>query len=75
MQFNQARGSTRTLPWETAHEAVVRRFAEEGYHSVPTMVYWNLAALPGRGAPISSDQPGVVALSGFSQVKKYIPTK
>ena len=63
MQFNQARGDG-AAPWETAHEAIVRKWRDAGYASAPTIVYWNLR--DSLGAPADEQCPGVVMLSGFS---------
>lgn len=65
MQFDEARGPMST-PWETAHEAVVRKWREAGFPSAPRIVYWNLRAVRGGGVPADSQCEGVVMLSGFS---------
>jgi len=72
MQFDQARGyNSRTSPWETHHERIVRRFKEEGIKvcghewPAPHMIYWNLRGNT-TGFPAQADTPGVTMLSGFS---------
>ena len=70
MQFDCAhRGGARA--WETAHEWLVRRFADAGRAAVgapwdaPTVTYWNLRGDTG-GHAASASTPGVRLLSGFS---------
>jgi len=70
MQFDDARLSNND--WETHHERIVRRFAEEGMKvcgkewPAPHIVYWNLRG-DTSGFPAQADTPGVTMLSGFSR--------
>lgn len=84
MQFDEARGcrgyyygrggeEEQISPnvWETHHERIVRRFAEEGIKAcgkawpAPHMIYWNLRG-DTNGFPAQADTPGVTMLSGYS---------
>ncbi|CAN6277752.1 unnamed protein product [Urochloa humidicola] len=62
MEFDQA--SAR--PWETDHEAIVRKFAEAGYGAaVPEVVFWNLRY--SKAVPVEAGQNGVALVGGFSK--------
>ena len=70
MQFDQA-GRGHGGAWETAHQRIVRRFAEAGVKAcgepwpAPEVTYWNLRG-DTVGFPAAADTPGVQLLSGFS---------
>ncbi|KAL3501041.1 hypothetical protein ACH5RR_035490 [Cinchona calisaya] len=61
MEFDQASLS----PWETDYEAICRKFNENGYTSVPEIVFWNLR--DSQATPVPSHQKGVALVSGFSK--------
>ncbi|XP_042514788.1 uncharacterized protein LOC122089265 [Macadamia integrifolia] len=61
MEFDQASGNK----WETDYEAIQRKFEENGYASVPEIVFWNLR--DSRATPVPSNQSGVALVSGFSK--------
>jgi hypothetical protein len=63
MEFNAALETD--VPWETAHEGIVRMFRDAGYPQPPQLVYWNLRDSPSK--PVGDPHlPGVVLLAGFS---------
>lgn len=59
MEFDQAHEGN----WKTDLELVRAKYAKAGYE-VPTIVFWNLRGSDSK--PASSEEPGVVMLSGFS---------
>ncbi|GJN29114.1 hypothetical protein PR202_gb17307 [Eleusine coracana subsp. coracana] len=62
MEFDQASQN----PWETDYQAICRKFSDAGYGDVvPQIVFWNLR--DSRSAPVTSTQPGVAMVSGFSK--------
>ncbi|RCV05196.1 hypothetical protein SETIT_1G063500v2 [Setaria italica] len=62
MEFDQASAE----PWETDHEAIVRKFTEAGYGgAVPEVVFWNLR--DSKAVPVEAGQKGVALVSGFSK--------
>jgi hypothetical protein len=61
MEFDEALGAGQ---WDTMHEHIQRRFAEYGYGTLPTLVYWNLRS--SRSVPADAHAKGVLLLSGFS---------
>jgi hypothetical protein len=62
MEFDQASAE----PWETDHEAIVRKFGEAGYgEAVPEVVFWNLR--DSKAVPVEAGQNGVALVSGFSK--------
>ncbi|XP_043716160.1 uncharacterized protein LOC122664422 [Telopea speciosissima] len=61
MEFDQASVNN----WETDYEAILRKFKESGYASVPEIVFWNLR--DSRATPVPSNQSGVAMVSGFSK--------
>ncbi|KAK9276577.1 hypothetical protein L1049_006112 [Liquidambar formosana] len=61
MEFDQASAND----WETDYEAITRKFHENGYMSVPEIVFWNLR--DSRATPVPSHQKGVALVSGFSK--------
>ncbi|KAL6603016.1 hypothetical protein ACP70R_043377 [Stipagrostis hirtigluma subsp. patula] len=62
MEFDQASEN----PWETDYEAICRKFRDAGYgDAVPQIVFWNLR--DSRSTPVTSTQPGVAMVSGFSK--------
>jgi hypothetical protein len=65
MDFDESR-ERGADPWETVHEAIVRKFKTAGYSGPPRIVFWNLKEEPSDGMPVRYDTPGVVALSGHS---------
>ncbi|KAF0923239.1 hypothetical protein E2562_003448 [Oryza meyeriana var. granulata] len=63
MEFDQASASNR---WETDYEAICRKFRAAGYGDVvPQIVFWNLR--DSSSTPVTSTQPGVAMVSGFSK--------
>jgi hypothetical protein len=63
MQWDDSQRSE--VPWETAHEAITKKFTDAGYPCAPTIVYWNLRAT--RNTPVQkAATPGVLLLAGFS---------
>ncbi|CAN6201072.1 unnamed protein product [Urochloa humidicola] len=63
MEFDQASASHH---WETDYEAICRKFRNAGYGDVvPQIVFWNLR--DSRSTPVTSTQPGVAMVSGFSK--------
>lgn len=63
MEFDEATQSA--TPWETAHEATCRKFADAGLGETPPLiVYWNLRS--SRSIPATASQRGTILLSGFS---------
>ncbi|PUZ59882.1 hypothetical protein GQ55_4G079000 [Panicum hallii var. hallii] len=64
MEFDQA--SANPWRWETDYEAICRKFRDAGYGDVvPQIVFWNLR--DSRSTPVTSTQPGVALVSGFSK--------
>ncbi|XP_025811439.1 uncharacterized protein LOC112889163 [Panicum hallii] len=64
MEFDQA--SANPWRWETDYEAICRKFRDAGYGDVvPQIVFWNLR--DSRSTPVTSTQPGVAMVSGFSK--------
>ncbi|CAL5041868.1 unnamed protein product [Urochloa decumbens] len=62
MEFDQASANR----WETDYEAICRKFRNAGYGDVvPQIVFWNLR--DSRSTPVTSTQPGVAMVSGFSK--------
>ncbi|KAL3506110.1 hypothetical protein ACH5RR_031492 [Cinchona calisaya] len=61
MEFNQASMN----PWETDYQAIQRKFRENGYQTVPEIVFWNLR--DSRSTPVLANQSGVALVSGFSK--------
>lgn len=61
MEFNQASQN----PWETDYQAIQRKFRENGYQTVPEIVFWNLR--DSRSTPVLANQTGVALVSGFSK--------
>ncbi|CAL5053844.1 unnamed protein product [Urochloa decumbens] len=62
MEFDQASANR----WETDYEAICRKFRNAGYGDVvPQVVFWNLR--DSRSTPVTSTQPGVAMVSGFSK--------
>ncbi|CAN6220738.1 unnamed protein product [Urochloa humidicola] len=62
MEFDQASANH----WETDYEAICRKFRSAGYGDVvPQIVFWNLR--DSRSTPVTSTQPGVAMVSGFSK--------
>jgi hypothetical protein len=62
MEFDQASANR----WETDYEAINRKFRDAGYGDVvPQIVFWNLR--DSRSTPVTSTQPGVAMVSGFSK--------
>lgn len=61
MEFNSASRN----PWETDYQAIQRKFNENGYKSVPEIVFWNLR--DSRATPVTEKQNGVALVSGFSK--------
>ncbi|CAL4887930.1 unnamed protein product [Urochloa decumbens] len=62
MEFNMASAN----PWETDYQAICRKFRNAGYGDVvPQIVFWNLR--DSRSTPVTSTQPGVAMVSGFSK--------
>ncbi|WVZ79336.1 hypothetical protein U9M48_026927 [Paspalum notatum var. saurae] len=62
MEFDQASANR----WETDYEAICRKFRDAGYGDVvPQIVFWNLR--DSRSTPVTSTQPGVALVSGFSK--------
>uniref|UniRef100_J3MYV4 TROVE domain-containing protein n=2 Tax=Oryza brachyantha TaxID=4533 RepID=J3MYV4_ORYBR len=63
MEFDQASASRH---WETDYEAICRKFMAAGYGDVvPQIVFWNLR--DSTSTPVTSTQPGVAMVSGFSK--------
>ncbi|RCV06393.1 hypothetical protein SETIT_1G159000v2 [Setaria italica] len=62
MEFDMASAN----PWETDYRAICRKFRNAGYGDVvPQIVFWNLR--DSRSTPVTSTQPGVAMVSGFSK--------
>ncbi|CAK7327391.1 unnamed protein product [Dovyalis caffra] len=59
MEFDEASANN----WETDYETITRKFHENGYSSVPEIVFWNLRY--SKATPVPSDQKGVALVSGF----------
>ncbi|KAM0879355.1 hypothetical protein ACQ4PT_034296 [Festuca glaucescens] len=78
MEFDQASGRggygyhggygarTPAAPWETDYEVICKKFRAAGYGDVvPQIVFWNLR--DSKSTPVTSTQPGVAMVSGFSK--------
>jgi hypothetical protein len=50
----------------TATDYIKKLFTDAGY-KVPVIIYWNLAARTTNGVPATTDNDGVIMVSGFSQ--------
>ncbi|KAK3026063.1 hypothetical protein RJ639_042555 [Escallonia herrerae] len=61
MEFDRASAP----PWETDYEAICRKFNENGFSSVPEIVFWN--PRDSRSTPVRSHQKGLAIVSGFSK--------
>ncbi|KAF8390717.1 hypothetical protein HHK36_025244 [Tetracentron sinense] len=61
MEFDQASEKN----WETDYEAILRKFRESGFVTVPEIVFWNLRH--SRATPVQAVQKGVALVSGFSK--------
>jgi len=62
MEFDQASAN----PWETDYQVICGKFKDAGYgDAVPQIVFWNLR--DSRSTPVTSTQPGVAMVSGFSK--------
>ncbi|KAK3040827.1 hypothetical protein RJ639_029171 [Escallonia herrerae] len=70
MEFDQAS----LYPWETDYQAICWKFSENGYTSVPEIVFWNLR--DSKATPVPSHQKGVALLSGFTKnlLKLFLKT-
>uniref|UniRef100_A0A452ZN16 TROVE domain-containing protein n=1 Tax=Aegilops tauschii subsp. strangulata TaxID=200361 RepID=A0A452ZN16_AEGTS len=74
MEFNMASGSAyaayysrrESVPWETDYEVICKKFRDAGYGDVvPQIIFWNLR--DSKSTPVTSTQPGVAMVSGFSK--------
>ncbi|CAM0882572.1 unnamed protein product [Alopecurus aequalis] len=71
MEFDQASVRDgyyrpRSEPWETDYEVICKKFRAAGYGDVvPQIVFWNLR--DSQSTPVTSTQPGVAMVSGFSK--------
>ncbi|KAF6991303.1 hypothetical protein CFC21_008404 [Triticum aestivum] len=74
MEFNMASGSAyaayysrrESVPWETDYEVICKKFRDAGYGDVvPQIIFWNLR--DSQSTPVTSTQPGVAMVSGFSK--------
>ena len=63
MEFDCSRDNTTSCDWKTDYEQIREKYHESGYE-MPHIVFWNIRA--SRSKPVSSSQPGVSMLSGFS---------
>lgn len=61
MEFDRASWD----PWETDYQAIRRKFNENGYRSVPEIVFWNLR--DSKATPVTEKQGGAALVSGFSK--------
>jgi hypothetical protein len=53
-------------PWDTDYEVICKKFRAAGYGDVvPQIVFWNLR--DSKSTPVTSTQPGVAMVSGFSK--------
>ncbi|CAM0882575.1 unnamed protein product [Alopecurus aequalis] len=54
------------VPWETDYEVICKKYRAAGYGDVvPQIVFWNLR--DSSSTPVTSTQPGVAMVSGFSK--------
>jgi hypothetical protein len=68
MQFDRSYASSWGEKVEKPHlEEIAHLFEEAGY-KMPKLVFWNLRASAGRGAPAQASDPNVAMVSGFSPV-------
>ncbi|KQK19864.1 uncharacterized protein LOC100845451 [Brachypodium distachyon] len=52
--------------WETDYKVICKKFSDAGYgYAVPQIVFWNLR--DSKSTPVTSTQPGVAMVSGFSK--------
>ncbi|CAN8267726.1 unnamed protein product [Cochlearia groenlandica] len=51
--------------WDTDYEVVQKKYKENGFESVPEMVFWNLR--DSSATPVVANQKGVAMVSGFSK--------
>ncbi|TVU08216.1 hypothetical protein EJB05_41611, partial [Eragrostis curvula] len=75
MEFDQARGhqywyyqvdQAGGSQWDTDYQVICQKFRDAGYGDVvPQIVFWNLR--DSRSTPVTSTQPGVAMVSGFSK--------
>lgn len=63
MEFDCSRRCASSCDWKTDYEQIREKYHNKGY-DMPHIVFWNLRA--SRSKPVSSSQPGVSMLSGFS---------
>ncbi|XP_037441704.1 uncharacterized protein LOC119309901 [Triticum dicoccoides] len=68
MEFNMASGAYYggEPSWDSDYEVICKKFRAAGYGDVvPQIVFWNLR--DSRSMPVTSTQPGVAMVSGFSK--------
>ncbi|KAL1191291.1 hypothetical protein V5N11_008292 [Cardamine amara subsp. amara] len=51
--------------WETDYEVVQKKYKENGFESVPEIIFWNLR--DSSATPVVAKQKGVAMVSGFSK--------
>uniref|UniRef100_A0A453SJY8 Uncharacterized protein n=1 Tax=Aegilops tauschii subsp. strangulata TaxID=200361 RepID=A0A453SJY8_AEGTS len=62
MEFDQASGRS----WNTDYKVICQKFRDAGYGDVvPQIIFWNLR--DSKSTPVTSTQPGVAMVSGFSK--------
>uniref|UniRef100_M8CAK9 DUF2828 domain-containing protein n=1 Tax=Aegilops tauschii TaxID=37682 RepID=M8CAK9_AEGTA len=70
MEFDQASATrgyyARSRSWDTDYEVICKKFRAAGYGDVvPQIIFWNLR--DSKSTPVTSTQPGVAMVSGFSK--------
>ncbi|KQK11817.1 hypothetical protein BRADI_2g62566v3 [Brachypodium distachyon] len=69
MEFNEATGRGYCYgsgSWDTDYKVICDKFEDAGYGDVvPQIVFWNLR--DSKSTPVTSTQPGVAMVSGFSK--------
>uniref|UniRef100_A0A8R7R5N2 Uncharacterized protein n=1 Tax=Triticum urartu TaxID=4572 RepID=A0A8R7R5N2_TRIUA len=62
MEFDEASGHS----WNTDYKVICQKFRDAGYGDVvPQIIFWNLR--DSKSTPVTSTQPGVAMVSGFSK--------
>ncbi|VAI34657.1 unnamed protein product [Triticum turgidum subsp. durum] len=70
MEFDEASATggyyARSSSWDTDYEVICKKFRAAGYgDAVPQIIFWNLR--DSKSTPVTSTQPGVAMVSGFSK--------
>lgn len=65
MQFDEGVSGSYRTGNNTTHERMEKMFSDAGY-KLPQVVFWNIRATAGSGAPVTVHKTGTALVSGFS---------